>query len=427
MLAILRTALNSLRRDRPALALSFILPIAFFTIFAVIFGGHKDGTSRVDVIVVDEDHSASSQALLRGLQQESTLRVFTHPEATKKSEQPADYTAATAEAVVRAGKISVALIIPKDFGLDPISFGSDSRGPRLQMLSDSSDPVAPQVVSGMLQKTLFTSLGPALAEKGSDYFDMYVGGLTGAQRRSMEKNLAAYRHSVEEEEKNPAAHTSSGSSMLNIDQRTVVGETQNKPILSFYAAAVGVMFLLFTSSAAAGSLLDEAECGTLDRVLSTRVTMTRLLAGKLTYNLLLAFSQLALMFLWAWLIFHVDLPHHLAGFAIMGLTTAFAVAAFGIFLASFCHTRAQLGSISTLLVLLMSSLGGSMFPRYLMPAAMQKAGLFTLNAWAIDGFQKVFWYDLPLQQLWPQVSVLLLSGACLFLAARHFARRWDTA
>ncbi len=43
----------------------------------------------------------------------------------------------------------------------------------------------------------------------------------------------------------------------------------------------------------------------------------------------------------------------------------------------------------------MSSVGGSMFPRFLMPEAMQKAGLLTINAWAIDGFTKVFWRDLP--------------------------------
>ena len=31
----------SLRRDRGALALSFILPVVFFSIFAVIFGGRR--------------------------------------------------------------------------------------------------------------------------------------------------------------------------------------------------------------------------------------------------------------------------------------------------------------------------------------------------------------------------------------------------
>ena len=91
----------------------------------------------------------------------------------------------------------------------------------------------------------------------------------------------------------------------------------------------------------------------------------------------------------------------------MGVCTAFAVAAFGMLLASVCRTRAQLGALSTLVILIMSSVGGSMFPRFLMPEAMQKAGLLTINAWAIDGFTKVFWRDEPVSHLWPQVSVLL--------------------
>jgi ABC-2 type transport system permease protein len=62
-----------------------------------------------------------------------------------------------------------------------------------------------------------------------------------------------------------------------------------------------------------------------------------------------------------------------------------------------------------------------------MPAAMQKAGLFTINAWAIDGFTKVFWRDLPVQDLWQQVSVLLAVGIGLFVIARRIARRWECA
>jgi ABC-2 type transport system permease protein len=111
----------------------------------------------------------------------------------------------------------------------------------------------------------------------------------------------------------------------------------------------------------------------------------------------------------------------------MGLCTAFAVAAFGMLLASACHTRAQLGALSTLLILIMSSVGGSMFPRFLMPESMQKAGLLTINAWAIDGFTKVFWRDLPVKELWPQVTVLLAVGVGLFAIARRVARRWEIA
>ena len=161
--------------------------------------------------------------------------------------------------------------------------------------------------------------------------------------------------------------------------------------------------------------------------ITSRVTMTKLLAGKLTYNTLLAFAQLIVMFLWGWSVFKLDLFSHIPGFVVMGICTAFAVAAFGMLLASLCQTRAQLGALSTLLILIMSSIGGSMFPRYLMPESIQKAGLFTINAWAIDGFTKVFWRDLPVQALWPQVSVLIAVGIALFLIARRAARRWESA
>jgi ABC-2 type transport system permease protein len=73
----------------------------------------------------------------------------------------------------------------------------------------------------------------------------------------------------------------------------------------------------------------------------------------------------------------------------------------------------------------MSSIGGSMFPRYLMTDVMLKVGQFTLNSWAIDGFTKVFWRDQPVTALWPQVAVLLGAGAVFFLLARRFARRWE--
>jgi ABC-2 type transport system permease protein len=78
-------------------------------------------------------------------------------------------------------------------------------------------------------------------------------------------------------------------------------------------------------------------------------------------------------------------------------------------------------------ILIMSSVGGSMFPRFLMSEAMQKAGLFTINAWAIDGFTKIFWRDEPISHLWPQVLVLTGIAIVLFAIARRVARRWEYA
>jgi ABC-2 type transport system permease protein len=427
---IVRTALIALKRDRASLALSFILPISFFSIFAVIFGGQHDSTPKIKVIVVDEDQSQASRDLVRGLQRESSLVISTKPASKNKAAEQPDYSAATAEAAVKAGDVPVALIIPSGFGKNPVAFGAATPGSAIQLLNDSSDMIAPQMVAGLLQKAAMTAMPATMAEQGMKYTGQYIGGLTPDQQKQMDANLDTLRKRMAEREADGGSSDSSGTSgggIIQVDARAVVGENKRNPMVSFYAAAIGVMFLLFTASGSAGSLLDEADSGTLDRVLSSRVTMTKLLAGKLAFNTLLAFIQLVVMFLWGWAVFKLDFFSHLPGFAVMGLCTAFAVAAFGMLLASACHTRAQLGALSTLLILMMSAIGGSMFPRYLMPEAIQKAGLFTINAWAIDGFTKVFWRDLPVQDLWPQVSVLLAVGIVLFVVARRIARRWECA
>ncbi len=176
------------------------------------------------------------------------------------------------------------------------------------------------------------------------YSERYLGEFTPAQRAKMQSSLddlKKIQSNLEKTHRRPRSSSDDSASMIAVNTRSVVGDNKNDSMISFYAAAIGVMFLLFTSSGSAGALLDEAESGALDRVLSSRITMTRLLAGKLFYNTVLAFIQLVAMFLFGWAVFKLDFFSHLAGFTVMGLATAFSiVAAFGLLLASACHTRA---------------------------------------------------------------------------------------
>jgi ABC-2 type transport system permease protein len=204
-----------------------------------------------------------------------------------------------------------------------------------------------------------------------------------------------------------------------------MGQNKSNAVVALYAAGIGVMFLLFTSSNAGGALLEENESGTLDRILTTRVTFTTLLIGKLGYLWSLGFMQLCVMFVWGAAIFKLDLINHLPGFFMMAIPTTFCTAAFGLLLASFCRTRAQLGAISTLVVLSISALGGSMFPRFLMPEAMQKAGLVLFNSWALEGFTNVFWRDAPLQSLLLPMAMLVAFGIVFFAVARTMVRRFE--
>ncbi|MDQ6894581.1 MAG: ABC transporter permease [Acidobacteriota bacterium] len=434
ILAIAKNRLWNLRRDRAAMVLSFVVPLVFFSVFAAIFGrgSGRSATNPVKFVVVDEDRSESSIRFVAALQAETALKVTTSsPPKSGATGASAPYTAATAEAAVRGGDFPVAVVLPKGFGDRPIRFGSGLSGERskILLLSDPSDPVAPQVLAGLLQKVAMTAMPEAMARAGIEEVEKWSGGLTAEQKGRLEEGVAGIRRQT-----NPVAgatpaaapaRSDLGSGLVDVVSRDVVGEKKSNPLIAFYAAGIGVMFLLFSAAGAGGALIEEAETGTLDRILSTRVTMTRLLAGKLTYLAGLAATQLLVMFLWGALVFGLEMRRHWAGFLIMTAATSLAASTFGLLLAALSRSRMQLVALSNLTVLVMSALGGSMFPRFLMPEIMQKVGLITLNAWAIDGFQKVFWREEPIQNLAPQVLVLCGIALAFFLLARRVARRWE--
>jgi ABC-2 type transport system permease protein len=435
ILSVAKNRLLNLRHDRAAIVLSFVVPIVFFSVFAAIFGGSatRAATRKVSVAVVDQDDSENSGRFVAALKAETALSVRLAPEVKGGQAAPnsqnapdapdAPYTAATAEEAVRKGNLPVALILPKGFGERPLRFGPSKDRPTISILSDSSDPVAPQILAGLLQKVAMTAMPDAMARGGIDALDKWGGGLTPEQRVRMEESAKWLR------DQPPAAASAGGSDtsggLIDVTTRDVVGENKTNPMVAFYAAGIGVMFLLFSAAGAGGALIEEAESGTLDRILSTRVSMTKLLLGKLVYLAGLAATQLTIMFVWGALLFHLELVSHLAGFVIMTVATALAASTFGLLLAAVSRSRMQLVAISNLSILVMSAVGGSMFPRFLMPETMQKFGLVTINAWAIDGFQKVFWREEPLTHLWPQVTVLLGAALALFLLARRAARRWE--
>ncbi|MGH9409406.1 MAG: ABC transporter permease, partial [Vicinamibacterales bacterium] len=368
----------------------------------------------------DQDHSEFSRRIADGLRAEKSLRVRTTPDEAGTG-APLDRTAA--ESLVRDGTVPVAIVLPKGLGAGAAAFGQSPDAPRITLLADVSDQIAPQMVYGLLQKVAMTSAPDILMQGGLAQFERYAGPLTAEQRSAVDAWLPRLRETAGRS----GQTDSTGAFGIGVDTVDVMRAATHESLISFYAAGIGVMFLLFSMSGASGTLLDEVDSGTLDRVLSTRVGMTGLLAGKWLYLACLGAAQLTVMFLWGWLVFHLDFFRHIVGFAVMTAFTAMAGAAFGLLLASMARTRAQLSGMSTIIILTMSALGGSMFPRFLMSETMQRVGLLTFNAWALDGFLKVFWRDAAVWQLWPQLLVLTALTVAFLGMARTFARRWEAA
>ncbi len=437
--ALLRIFWIHLRRDRVVWVLTFIVPIAFFSIFALIFSGQgRSSTPRVRTAVVDEDGSPFAKKLVETLAKDKGLRVVLHrePQPGEEGAPAAPLTRAEAEALVREGKVAAAVILPEGLGRAFPSFAGER--PTIELLADTADPVAPQMLSGMLQGLAMIAAPDAMMRGGLEQLQKWGGPLTPEQQQAIEaaeRILGRPQQEKEADAKEPGAEgpgrkesaTSPGAGLLSVKVVDVLGEKKANPVVAFYAAATAVMFLLFTcANGAGGSLIEEVENGTLDRLLSSNLTIGGLLLGKWLSFVLLGLVQVSVMFLWGWAVFGLELFSHLPGFLIMTLVTAAATAGFGLLLGTACRTRGQLVGLSTTLILLMSAVGGSMFPRFMMSDTLKTAGLFTFNAWALDGYQKVFWYDAPVWELWPQVLVLTALATVFMAAAWWMAKRWET-
>jgi ABC-2 type transport system permease protein len=259
-------------------------------------------------------------------------------------------------------------------------------------------------------------------------FEQYAGAMTPQQKAAVDAWMPRLKAQGQSGQ-TTAGPAAAGAMPVNVEVVDVM-RTDNRrgSLVSFYAAGIGVMFLLFSSvGGAGGALLDEAETGTLERLLSTNLGMTGVLIGKWIFLALVGCAQLTVMFLWGRVVFGLPLFSHLPGFGVMTIATASAAAALGLVLATLARSRAQLSGFSTILILTMSALGGSMFPRFLMSENMQKVGLLTFNAWALDGYLKVFWRQAAVWELWPQVLVLAGLTAAFLSTARILARRWEAA
>lgn len=396
---VVQTSWRRLKNNRSELLLTFVVPILFFSIFAMIFGsrgGSSSGTPKIKVAIADTSDTSISRRATELLREQQSLRLAdrrtSRPlfrEEKSNENQATTVSLATAEDLVRRGMVSAAIVFEPN-----VEQGSTIPG--IRILTDTYDQVASQVVTALVQRAVMTA---ASAEPPSVQPASFNGSIPLAM-----------------------PYASKPPEIAVVD---VLGGKKTNPIISMYAAGIAVMFVLFSATTASGSLLEERENSTLDRLLCSRLTMDQLLLGKWAYLTIIGVIQISLMFLWGSLVFEMELLRHWEGFAAMTAVTAGAAASFALFLASLCKTRTQLGWISTIVILTMSALGGSMVPRYLMSESIQRAGMITFNAWALEGYNKVFWRDLGLRDLDWELGVLTLSAMVFIVAARGFAVRWE--
>lgn len=393
---VMMIGLRRLGHAKLELLLVFVVPVVFFTIFAMIFtGGVGSGkTTKIKTAIENLDPGEAAADFVERFSAGETVRLV-DPPASDADIDPFDRAR---DAILR-GRAAVSLVVPEGW-----SESLDTQQPdKLFLLYDASDQIAPKFMEALVQETL----GATLGERAK------------AAAAAQAEALAAQGVPVPPAPDSPAAP--------GVESIDVLADGKANPIVAMYAAGIAVMFLLFSATGSAGSLLEEEETQTLERLLASRLGMSHVLIGKWLQLTLVGGLQVVVMFAWAQAFFQLDVLRRWDAFLLMTVCTAAAAAALALLLAAACRTRAQLNAVSVILVLTMSALGGSMVPRYLMSESMQEFGKLTFNAWAIDGYTKLFWRDLPTAELWPELAVMAGSAVVMLIVARLLAMRWEAA
>jgi len=198
----------------------------------------------------------------------------------------------------------------------------------------------------------------------------------------------------------------------------VVGE-KNDTKLGLIQAVAGtaILMLLFSVAGVGTSILEEKENGTINRLLYSPLKRSAILYSKMLFAFFISILQLTAMFLFAWLVLNMDMSVSIPGLILMIIATSFAVSSLGIFLAAVAKTRQQAQNLSTIIILVMSAIGGSMIPLFIMPAILQKIALLSVNYWGIQGFYDLFWRALPLKEILPKILVLFSIGIVMTLSS----------
>jgi ABC-2 type transport system permease protein len=401
-------------RDRAAVLSALAIPIVLVLIFGSAMGamGGEESIGRVELLVLDRDRTPDSRRIVDALRDSKSLELEEREDAAER---------------VAKGREPAALVIDAGFAA-----GTG----KLRLLRDPSKEIEQQIVLASLAPALFEARGQELAKQltlaSLDWFevpsefhpearevieDTWVRMAAIAMRAGWSRTGADVSETAEAK-----AGDAAGSGFefardlpkaLGLEVEDVAGDSGrgNKIAAQAHAVAgIAVMMLLFGLSACGGTLLEERAAGTLERVLCAPGTHDAILIAKLLFTMISGMLQLIVLFAFGALVFSLPVFDAPLALAATSFCTALAATGFGVLLAVLCRSRKQLEGLSVLLILTMSALGGSWFPLVIAPEWFRKLGHFTLNAWAMDAYQGIFWYGKGLDGILLELGVLSAIG-----------------
>ena len=366
--------------DRGALAFSIALPIVLFALMLGVFGGEASFNDTAHV--VDLDGGDAARELIERIDDVEGLDVRLYTEA--KLDDALDRSAVLTGFVIPAG-FTAAL----EDGT-PAAIHVRRRGS-----GGASGQITASIVRGVADSLASEyELRRALAALVSD--------ATPPERVEAQTGIL-----LADARREPP---------VRVVNQTLVEQEEEEDILDRLLPGVIVMFLLFSVTLSAQTLIEERRNGTLERLLTTQLNAGELFAGKFLAGVNRGMLQTLVLLVLAFVVLRVGGLSALAQSAVLALVVSAAASAIALVIATVARTDDQATWAAVFVTMFMTVFGGTFFPIG-DSGTLELFSRFTLNRYAIDAYEGILAETATLGDATSEIAILgSVALVCLVIA-----------
>ncbi|MEO8024833.1 MAG: ABC transporter permease [Bryobacteraceae bacterium] len=367
--AIARKELLHIVRDARSLALALALPLVMLVLFGYALSLDVD---RISTIVLDRDQTPQSRDLIQQLAGSNYFEVRGYA---------ANY--AETEKCINQSKCLMAVIVSEQFGADLLA----GREAQVQVLLDGSDSntatIAQAYVNGLMANYQLTLRNAAQMQRGG-----------GKMRPAVDARVRVW---------------------YNTDLKS-----RNYIVPGLIAVIIMIIAALLTSL----TIAREWENGTMEQLLSTPARPAEIVLGKLSAFFLVGVFDMAVCLIIG--IFFFDVPMRGNTFLLLFTCFVFLFGAlcWGVFLSAATRNQLvayQMGTLTSFLPAFL--LSGFLYSVENMPIPIQLISAVVPARYFISAMKGIFLKGIGLRLLWFEITLLIVYGGLVFIAATRKMRQ----
>jgi ABC-type multidrug transport system, permease component len=343
-------------KDRTAFIWMLIAPLIFVFVLNIAYGrGQGSSEVKYPISIVNNDEGSYSAKLIDMLRGDSTFSITI-----------LDYD--KAKESIEGGSTSMGIVIPGGFS---DSFREGKLIPiEILKLQDNETTMALSTVINnyIYQLKVGVETGDAAAAVLNSMNKIKTGEKDGVKSKVEDEVLLNLK-----------------SPKITYEASMVQARNSNQDGLSYAAIGVIVMFIMFFLTNAAGTVLEEREAGTWNRIMSTPTRNFNILGGYVLGEFLLGWVQVGLLILVSKYMFHVNWGNSTLGLIMLFSAFLLSIIGFGTALSSLVKSKAQLSSLSSIIIVPTCMLSGCFWSMEIMPDFMVKISNFIPQAWVVKG------------------------------------------